>query len=69
MSLEKLNQIAKMVEEAIASHPDSSKKPSPLEGSPEEEKTESPSDEAAEDGPARAQKSMRKNFGGQKEPK
>jgi hypothetical protein len=67
--LDKLNQIAAMLEEAIASHPDSKKKKKPDEESPLEEASESPDAEAAEDKAARAQKSVRKSMGGAKEPK
>lgn len=71
--LDKLNKIAAMVEKMIGDQKagKKAKKPAqPDEGSPEEEANESPDEAAAEgDAPAaKMQKSMRKAFGGAKEP-
>jgi hypothetical protein len=63
--LDRLNQIAKMVEEAIAAHPDSKKKKKPDE---EQAADDILAEGDQDDKAARAERSVRKSMGGQKEP-
>jgi hypothetical protein len=61
--LDKLNQIANMVAEAIAAHPDNKKKDEEADIEPDADDAQDGDDKAA-----KTQKSVRKAMGGQKEP-
>lgn len=65
--LDKLNKIASMVADAIASSPPSAKKKKLANAEPEHDDGME-HDEFAEDRAEKTQKAVRKNLGGEKEP-